>query len=93
MLLDFKCIQYSLFILFGHMCQGFTFPAVVHFLEDVLEKTRYSIKSEFDNFEGNSRRKRKQQDSKKDPLTEMFEVCIFDLSIHIITVSVMCKML
>ncbi|KAJ1384806.1 P-loop containing nucleoside triphosphate hydrolase [Sesbania bispinosa] len=52
---------------------GYTFPVVEHFLEDVLEKTRYSIKSEFDNFEGNSRRKRKQQDSKKDPLTEMFE--------------------
>lgn len=59
------------------MCQGFTFPVVEYFLEYVLEKTRYSIKSEFDNFEGNSRRKRKQQDSKKDPLTEMFEACIF----------------
>ncbi|CAI8602358.1 unnamed protein product [Vicia faba] len=52
---------------------GFTFPVTEHFLEDVLEKTRYSIKSEFDSFEGNTRRKRKQQDSKKDPLTEMFE--------------------
>ncbi|WJX11399.1 RNA helicase [Trifolium repens] len=52
---------------------GFTFPVAEHFLEDVLEKTRYSIKSECDNFEGNSRRKRKQQESKKDPLTEMFE--------------------
>ncbi|CAL5207480.1 unnamed protein product [Lathyrus oleraceus] len=52
---------------------GFTFPVAEHFLEDVLEKTRYSIKSEFDSFEGNTRRKRKQQDSKKDPLTEMFE--------------------
>ncbi|XP_020972317.1 DExH-box ATP-dependent RNA helicase DExH1 isoform X3 [Arachis ipaensis] len=52
---------------------GFTYPVEEHFLEDVLEKTRYSIKAEFDNFEGNSRRRRKQQDSKKDPLTEMFE--------------------
>ncbi|KAG5080731.1 hypothetical protein JHK86_004796 [Glycine max] len=52
---------------------GFTYPVAEHFLEDVLEKTRYSIKSDFDNFEGNSRRRRKQQDSKKDPLTEMFE--------------------
>lgn len=44
------------------------------FLEDILEKTRYTVKSEFDNFEGgNSRRRRRQQDSKKDPLTELFE--------------------
>lgn len=47
------------------------------FLEDVLEKTRYSIKSEFDNFEGNSRRRRKQEAPKKDPLTELFEACLF----------------
>ncbi|XP_061352384.1 DExH-box ATP-dependent RNA helicase DExH1 isoform X2 [Gastrolobium bilobum] len=52
---------------------GFTFPVVEHFLEDVLDKTRYIIKSEFDNFEVNSRRRRKQQDSKKESLTEMFE--------------------
>lgn len=52
---------------------GFTFPVVEHFLEDVLEKTRYSIKSESDDIEGNSRRRKKQQDSKKDPLAEMFE--------------------
>ncbi|KAK4281729.1 hypothetical protein QN277_013190 [Acacia crassicarpa] len=52
---------------------GFTFPVVELFLEDVLEKTRYSIKSEFDNFEGNSRRRRKQEAPKKDPLTELFE--------------------
>jgi ATP-dependent RNA helicase DHX36 len=69
------------------MCQGFTFPVAEHFLEDVLEKTRYSIKSECDNFEGNSRRKRKQQESKKDPLTEMFEACILYISIHVLTVS------
>ncbi|KAI6673971.1 hypothetical protein NL676_001877 [Syzygium grande] len=51
---------------------GLTFPVAELFLEDVLEKTHYSIKSEVDNFQGNSRR-RKQQDSKKDPLTELFE--------------------
>ncbi|KAF7818860.1 DExH-box ATP-dependent RNA helicase DExH1 isoform X1 [Senna tora] len=63
---------------------GFTFPVAEFFLEDVLERTRYSITSEFDNFEGSSRRRRKQQDSKKDPLTELFEACIFDLpySLH-----------
>lgn len=44
------------------------------FLEDILEKTRYSIKSEFENFEGNSRRRRRQ----KDPLTELFEEVNFD---------------
>ncbi|ESW17778.1 hypothetical protein PHAVU_007G267400 [Phaseolus vulgaris] len=52
---------------------GFTYPVAEYFLEDVLEKTRYSIKSDSDNYEGNSKRRRKQQDSKKDPLTEMFE--------------------
>ncbi|CAJ1967277.1 unnamed protein product [Sphenostylis stenocarpa] len=52
---------------------GLTYPVEEYFLEDVLEKTRYSIKSDFDNYEGNSKRRRKQQDSKKDPLTEMFE--------------------
>lgn len=55
---------------------------VEHFLEDVLEKTRYSIKSESDDIEGNSRRKKKQQDSKKDPLAEMFEACILYISIN-----------
>lgn len=59
-----------------------------YFLEDVLEKTRYSIKSDFDNYEGNSRRRRKQQDSKKDPLTEMFEACIFELSIYVFTIFI-----
>ncbi|GMN39573.1 hypothetical protein TIFTF001_008810 [Ficus carica] len=52
---------------------GFTHPVTELFLEDILEKTRYSIKSEFENFEGNSRRRRRQKDSKKDPLTELFE--------------------
>lgn len=67
------------------MHQGFTFPVAELFLEDVLEKTQYSISSEFDNFEGNSRRRRKQQESKRDPLTELFEACIFDLSYCIIS--------
>ncbi|KAI9153106.1 hypothetical protein LWI28_006003 [Acer negundo] len=52
---------------------GLTFPVADLFLEDVLEKTRYKIKSEFDNFQGNSRRKRREQDSKKDDLTALFE--------------------
>ena len=59
--------------------QGLTFPVAEFFLEDVLEKSRYNIKSEFDNFEGNSRRRR-QQDSKKDPLTELFEACLHSLT-------------
>ncbi|KAK1563118.1 hypothetical protein Q3G72_022613 [Acer saccharum] len=50
-----------------------TFPVADLFLEDVLEKTRYKIKSEFDNFQGNSRRKRREQDSKNDDLTALFE--------------------
>lgn len=53
--------------------QGKTFAVAEFFLEDVLEKTRYNIKSEFENFEGNSRRRRRQQESKKDPLSELFE--------------------
>ena len=76
-------------IIFGHMCQGFTYPVAEHSLEDVLEKTRYSMKSDFENFKGNSRRRRKQQDSKKDPLTEMFEACIFDPSIHVFKIFMM----
>ncbi|XP_022151381.1 DExH-box ATP-dependent RNA helicase DExH1 isoform X2 [Momordica charantia] len=52
---------------------GKTFPVTEFFLEDVLEKTRYNIKSESENFEGNSRRRRRQQESKKDPLSELFE--------------------
>ncbi|XVE96278.1 hypothetical protein REPUB_Repub02eG0207300 [Reevesia pubescens] len=51
---------------------GLTFPVAELFLEDVLQKTHYNIKSEFDNFQGNSRR-RKEQDLKKDNLTAMFE--------------------
>lgn len=52
---------------------GLTFPVAELFLEDVLQKTHYNIKSEFDNFQGSSRRRRKEQDLKKDNLTAMFE--------------------
>lgn len=52
--------------------QGFTFPVAELFLEDVLEKTRYKINSEFDDYRGSSRRRR-QQSTKSDPLTEIFE--------------------
>ncbi|CAI0402208.1 unnamed protein product [Linum tenue] len=54
---------------------GFTFPVVDFFLEDVLEKSRYKIQPESDNMQGSSRRgrRRRDQESKKDPLTELFE--------------------
>ncbi|GER38863.1 RNA helicase family protein [Striga asiatica] len=52
---------------------GLTFPVKEFYVEDVLEKTRYSIQAEFDNFPGNSRGRRRQQEAKKDPLTELFE--------------------
>ncbi|KAA3464041.1 ATP-dependent RNA helicase DHX36 isoform X2 [Gossypium australe] len=52
---------------------GLTFPVAELFLEDVLQKTRYNIKSEFDNYQGNSRRRRKELDFKKDNLTALFE--------------------
>ncbi|KAL6273237.1 hypothetical protein ACE6H2_023929 [Prunus campanulata] len=59
---------------------GLTFP-----VEDILEKTRYIVKSEFDNLEGgNSRRRRRQQDSKKDPLTELFEAIQHYRSLRVI---------
>ncbi|KAJ4784387.1 ATP-dependent RNA helicase [Rhynchospora pubera] len=51
---------------------GFTFPVQEFFLEEILEKTRYKIKSEYDNFQGNSRRKRFAW-QKTDPITEIFE--------------------
>ncbi|KAJ0088115.1 hypothetical protein Patl1_32728 [Pistacia atlantica] len=54
---------------------GLTFPVADLFLEDVLQKTHYNIKSDFDSFQGNSRRKRREQDSKKDHLTALFEAC------------------
>ncbi|KAG8374049.1 hypothetical protein BUALT_Bualt11G0090500 [Buddleja alternifolia] len=52
---------------------GLTFPVQEFYLEDVLEKTRYVVKPESDSFPGNSRRGQRQQESKKDPLTELFE--------------------
>ncbi|XP_042375797.1 DExH-box ATP-dependent RNA helicase DExH1-like isoform X1 [Zingiber officinale] len=53
---------------------GFTFPVTEFFLEDIIEKTRYKITPEFDNYQGNSRRRRMRQSSAKcDPLSEMFE--------------------
>ncbi|KAK4380653.1 hypothetical protein RND71_002515 [Anisodus tanguticus] len=55
---------------------GLTYPVAELFLEDVLEKTRYLIKSEADNFQGKSRRRMRQQDSKRDPLTDLFEACM-----------------
>lgn len=65
----YYCFYYLLFT----FAQGLTFPVAEMFLEDVLEKTRYKIVSETDNFVGGSRRRR-QLSSKSDPLTEMFEV-------------------
>jgi hypothetical protein len=43
------------------------------FLEDILEKTSYKIKSERENFQGNSRRKRPVP-VKNDPVSDVFEV-------------------
>ncbi|KAH9607253.1 hypothetical protein KSS87_014411 [Heliosperma pusillum] len=52
---------------------GLTFPVTELFLEDVLEKIRYNIKSDSDSYQGSSRRRSRQLDSKKDPLIEQFE--------------------
>lgn len=68
-----------LLIFLGLIFQGLTYPVAELFLEDVLEKTRYLIKSEADNFQGNSRRRMRQQDSKRDPLTDLFEAWSFPL--------------
>uniref|UniRef100_A0A452YDN3 RNA helicase n=1 Tax=Aegilops tauschii subsp. strangulata TaxID=200361 RepID=A0A452YDN3_AEGTS len=51
---------------------GFTFPVAELFLEDILEKTQYKIKSERDNFQGNSRKKRLAS-VKNDPLADVFQ--------------------
>lgn len=56
--------------------QWLTFPVAELFLEDVLQQTRYNIKSEFDNFQGNSQRRRKELDLKQDNLTALFEARI-----------------
>lgn len=59
---------------------GLTFPVSELFLEDVLEKTHYCIQSGPDNsqYQGNSRRRRRQQESKPDPITELFEEADID---------------
>jgi hypothetical protein len=56
--------------------QGFTFPVTEFFLEDILEKTGYKIKSERDQFPGSSRRKKFKSVTKNDPLSEVFEVSL-----------------
>lgn len=63
-------------IIVNVILQGFTFPVVDLFLEDILDKTHYKIKtSESDIYRGNSKRRRREQDSKKDELTALFEAC------------------
>ncbi|KAM5559305.1 DExH-box ATP-dependent RNA helicase DExH1 [Rosa sericea] len=58
---------------------GLTFPVAELFLEDVLEKTHYIVESESEKMERGNSRRRRQQDSKKDPLTELFEDVDIDL--------------
>jgi len=62
--------------------QGFTFPVTEFFLEDVLEKTRYKIKSERDSSAGSSRKKRFSS-VKSDPLSDLFEVNFIFFPCHI----------
>lgn len=52
---------------------GLTFPVSELYLEDVLEKTRYVIRAESDNLSGNSRGKRRLEESQRDSLAEAFE--------------------
>ncbi|KAK3004339.1 hypothetical protein RJ639_018255, partial [Escallonia herrerae] len=52
---------------------GLTFPVTEFFLEDVLEKTCYFLKPEFENFQGYSGRRMRLRESKRDPITELFE--------------------
>ncbi|XP_057805318.1 DExH-box ATP-dependent RNA helicase DExH1 isoform X1 [Salvia miltiorrhiza] len=58
---------------------GLTFPVKELYLEDLLEKTRYTVQPESDNLPRNSRRGRRQQESSKDPLTELFENADIDV--------------
>ncbi|XP_047970216.1 DExH-box ATP-dependent RNA helicase DExH1 isoform X1 [Salvia hispanica] len=58
---------------------GLTFPVEEFYLEDVLEKTRYTVQPESGNLPRNSRRGRQQQESKNDPLTELFEDADIDV--------------
>lgn len=67
-----QCPIVLIFIIFH---QGLTFPVKELYLEDVLEKTRYTVPLESDNLPRSSRRGRRQEEPKKDPLTELFEVC------------------
>lgn len=68
-------LKWFLCIILTSRCfeQGFTFPVAELFLEDILEKTQYKIKSERDNFQGSSRKKRLAS-VKNDPLADVFEV-------------------
>nr|VDC89192.1 unnamed protein product [Brassica oleracea] len=60
---------------------GFTFPVTELFLEDVLEKSRYTIKpSDSGNYQGGSRGRRRDSESKKDDLTTLFED--IDINVH-----------
>ncbi|XP_068656237.1 DExH-box ATP-dependent RNA helicase DExH1 [Aristolochia californica] len=52
---------------------GLTFPVTELFLEDVLEKTRYNIEAEYDSFQGNGKKRRRQSQLQKDPLGDLFE--------------------
>ncbi|KAG6412147.1 hypothetical protein SASPL_124816 [Salvia splendens] len=58
---------------------GLTFPVNELYLEDVLEKTRYTVQPESGNLPRNSRRGRQQQESKNDPLTELFKDADIDV--------------
>lgn len=71
-----QCLEYMneslYFVILADLflLQGFTFPVAEIFLEDVLEKTHYSIESEPE---------RRQTEQKKDPVAALFEVCLLIL--------------
>ena len=49
-------------------------------MEPLIRRPRYAVESEADNFQGYSkRRRRQQQESKSDPVTEPFEAWLFSL--------------
>lgn len=86
-----KCYLFSCV----HLIQGFTYPVRELFLEDMLEKTKYHIESEFDSFQGSGRRKRRQVETKKDSLLEVFEVfnvqmCKIVLSFYQVCLFISC---
>ncbi|XP_026425947.1 DExH-box ATP-dependent RNA helicase DExH1-like isoform X1 [Papaver somniferum] len=70
---------------------GFTFPVEELFLEDVLEKSCLNISSK-DRFPGNARGRRKQTDSKKDPLVELFEEVEIDAHYKTYSASTRCSL-